>query len=56
MRKTIQPQPIKGIVKEVLEELGQDKETREALILNIWPGVVGKKAAKHTRPAVLKPE
>ncbi len=52
----MQPRPIKGIVKEVLEELGQDKDTKESQVLDVWPEVVGKRATKHTRPVVLKDE
>lgn len=47
------PQAIEGILKEVVENLTASKTTGVMRVYALWPGVVGMKFAKHTKPATL---
>lgn len=45
--------PIKDVVKKIISNL-EKKEKEELDIIKIWEKTVGKKGAKHTKPAFLK--
>ena len=44
---------IRDVIKQVLSDI-EKKEEKETDLSGLWEKAAGKKAAKHTRPALLK--
>lgn len=53
MRKTT-AEPIGEVLKGVVEKLNQAKKKDIFKIISVWPAVVGKEFARHTKPASLR--
>lgn len=53
MRKS-SPQPIAGVVKDVVEKISQSREKDIHKIISVWPGVAGREFTQHTRPIGLR--
>lgn len=52
MRKS-SPQPIAGVVRDVVEKISQTREKDIHKIISVWPGVAGREFAQHARPVGL---
>jgi predicted nucleic acid-binding Zn ribbon protein len=48
------PQLIEGVLKAVVEQLGQAKKKDIHKVISVWPEVAGRKLARHTQPVQLR--
>lgn len=48
------PEPISGVLKNVVEKLSQAKKKGIFEVLSAWPALAGKELSRHARPVSLK--
>ena len=52
--KRNQPEPIKDIIANIIEDLSSGKKFRERQVLEVWSEVAGKRIVRHTRPVMVR--
>ena len=54
MKELLKKGPLEGVVKNIISDIGRLGAPTEEGMAEAWEAAVGKREAKHTRPASLK--
>lgn len=49
-----QPELIKEVITDIIQDLSSGKKFSQRQILEVWPEVAGKRIVQHTRPVMVR--